>query len=46
MRSRPRAATSYGTDSPEVLSKAESLGLNAISGCSIVTLGLSPAQFA
>ena len=34
-----------GTDSPEVLRKAESLGLNAIRGCSIVSLGLSPAQF-
>ena len=34
-----------GADSPEVLAEARRLGLNAIAGCSIVNLGLSPAQF-
>jgi len=34
-----------GADSPELAAKAKSLGLNAIRGCSIVDLGLSPAQF-
>ncbi len=34
-----------GSDSPEVLAKAESLGLQAIADCSIVDLGLSPGQF-
>ncbi len=34
-----------GADSPEILAKASKLGLNAIAACSIVDLGLSPAQF-
>ncbi len=34
-----------GADSPEVLAEARRLGLNAIAGCSIVNLGLSPAMF-
>ena len=34
-----------GADSPEVLAEARRLGLNASRGCSIVDLGLSPAQF-
>jgi predicted CoA-binding protein len=34
-----------GSESPEILAKARSLGLNAIVGCSIVDLGFSPAQF-
>ena len=34
-----------GSDNPEVLRKAEALGLNAIRGCSIVSLGLTPSQF-
>ena len=34
-----------GADSPEVLAEARRLGLNAIAACSIVDLGLSPAQF-
>ena len=34
-----------GADAPEVLQKAEELGLNVIKACSIVALGLSPAQF-
>ncbi len=34
-----------GSDSPEILAKARSLGLNAIAACSIVDLGMSPAQF-
>ncbi len=33
-----------GTESPEVLAEAERLGLNAIQACSIVGVGLSPAQ--
>ncbi|HTI98263.1 MAG TPA: CoA-binding protein [Dongiaceae bacterium] len=34
-----------GTESDVVLAKAEQLGLNVIQACSIVGLGLSPAQF-
>jgi hypothetical protein len=34
-----------GCDSPEVLARAKELKLNAIAACSIVDLGLSPAQF-
>jgi predicted CoA-binding protein len=34
-----------GAESPELLAKARQLGLNAIPGCSIVNLGLSPAAF-
>ena len=33
-----------GTESPEVLAEAERLGLNVIQACSIVGIGLSPAQ--
>jgi uncharacterized protein len=33
-----------GTESPEVLSEAERLGLNVIQACSIVGVGLSPSQ--
>jgi len=34
-----------GTESPEVLSEAERLGLNVVQACSIVGVGLSPSQF-
>jgi predicted CoA-binding protein len=34
-----------GADSAEVLAEARRLGLNVIAGCSIVDLGMSPAQF-
>jgi predicted CoA-binding protein len=34
-----------GAESPELLTKARELGLNAIAGCSIVNLGLSPSDF-
>jgi len=34
-----------GSESPEILAKARSLGINAIAACSIVDLGLSPSQF-
>lgn len=34
-----------GSESPEILAKARSLGINAIADCSIVDLGLSPSQF-
>lgn len=34
-----------GSESPEILAKARELGLRAIADCSIVDLGLSPAQF-
>ncbi|MBD3298741.1 MAG: CoA-binding protein [candidate division Zixibacteria bacterium] len=34
-----------GADDPEVLQKAEEKGLNVIKACSIVAIGLSPAQF-
>ena len=33
-----------GTESPEVLSEAQRLGLNVIQACSIVGVGLSPSQ--
>ena len=33
-----------GTESPEVLTTAEKLGLNAIQACSIVGIGLSPEE--
>jgi hypothetical protein len=33
-----------GADSPEVLAKARKLGLNVIAGCSIVALGVTPAE--
>ena len=33
-----------GTESPEVLSEAERLGLNVIQACSMVGIGLSPSQ--
>ena len=33
-----------GTESPEVLAKAERLGLNAIQACSIIGVGLSPGS--
>ena len=32
-----------GTESPELIAKAEQLGLNVVTGCSIVDLGISPA---
>lgn len=35
-----------GTASPEVLERARDLGLAPIQGCSIVALGMSPADFA
>lgn len=34
-----------GAESPELVAQARSLGLNVISGCSIVDLGLSPREF-
>jgi predicted CoA-binding protein len=34
-----------GADGPEVMAEARNLGLNAIAGCSIVNLGLSPSMF-
>jgi uncharacterized protein len=34
-----------GTSNPAVLDKALALGLNAIQGCSIVDLGMSPDEF-
>ncbi|MFM7215527.1 MAG: CoA-binding protein [Verrucomicrobiota bacterium] len=34
-----------GADSGEVVAAAESLGLKVVQACSIVALGLSPAQF-
>jgi predicted CoA-binding protein len=34
-----------GSDSPEILARARTLGLKAIADCSIVDLGLSPSQF-
>ena len=34
-----------GTESAEVLAEAERLGLNVVQACSIVGVGLTPAQF-
>ena len=34
-----------GTESEEVLNKAEQLGLNVIQACSILGVGVSPSQF-
>ncbi|MEO6810392.1 MAG: CoA-binding protein [Isosphaeraceae bacterium] len=34
-----------GTDTAEVVQKAEALGLNVVQGCSIVGLGLNPGQY-
>jgi uncharacterized protein len=34
-----------GADTPEVVAAAEAAGLNAVRGCSIVDLGLSPRMF-
>ena len=33
-----------GADDPEVRARARELGLNAIAGCSIVDLGISPSE--
>jgi uncharacterized protein len=33
-----------GSDDPQVVEKAESLGLNVIQGCSIVDVGMSPRE--
>ena len=34
-----------GAESPELMDEARKLGLNAIAGCMIVNLGMSPSQF-
>lgn len=34
-----------GSETPDLLRKARELGVNAIAGCSIVDLGLSPDEF-
>ena len=34
-----------GSATPELLQRARALGVNAIAGCSIVDLGLSPSEF-
>jgi hypothetical protein len=34
-----------GSDSPELIAKAQELGINTVQACSIVDIGLSPAQF-
>ena len=34
-----------GSESPQILAKARSLGLHAMAACSVVDLGLSPSQF-
>jgi hypothetical protein len=34
-----------GSENPQILEKARRLGLRAIAGCSIVDLGMSPAEF-
>jgi predicted CoA-binding protein len=35
-----------GSDSPEVIAKAQSLGLNVVQACSIVGVGMRPSQLA
>jgi predicted CoA-binding protein len=35
-----------GSDSPEVVAKAEKLGLNVVRACSIVAVGVSPSALA
>ena len=34
-----------GSESPQIMAKARALGIHAIADCSIVNLGLSPAEF-
>ncbi|MEX0978384.1 MAG: CoA-binding protein [Pirellulales bacterium] len=34
-----------GSESAQIMARARALGINAIADCSIVNLGLSPAQF-
>jgi uncharacterized protein len=34
-----------GADAPDVIAKAQSLGLNVVRDCSIVAIGYSPSQF-
>jgi predicted CoA-binding protein len=34
-----------GSDSPEVVAEAERLGLNVVQACSILAVGVSPAEF-
>lgn len=34
-----------GTDAPEVVAKAESLGLPVITGCAIIAVGVRPGMF-
>lgn len=34
-----------GADDPEVIAKARALGLNVVTGCSIVDIGVSPSDF-
>jgi predicted CoA-binding protein len=34
-----------GSESPQIMAKARALGINVVADCSIVNLGLSPAQF-
>jgi predicted CoA-binding protein len=33
-----------GTSSPEVLKRAQALGLNVVQGCSIIAIGVSPSS--
>jgi predicted CoA-binding protein len=41
----PEVFFNPGSDAPEVVEKATALGLNPIAACSIVDIGMSPAQF-
>ena len=34
-----------GAESPELVARGRALGLNVVQGCSIVALGVSPAEF-
>lgn len=41
----PEVFFNPGSDSPEVVEKATTLGLNPIVACSIIDIGMSPSQF-
>lgn len=44
---RPGAITylNPGADAPEVVEKAQQLGLNVVTGCAIIAVGVRPEQF-
>jgi acyl-CoA synthetase (NDP forming) len=44
-KSIPRVLLNYGAESPELLQRAEELGIEATVTCSILLAGRSPAEF-